>query len=158
MFILTHHDLSYAVVQAMCSDDQEETDKTIEQAQMVQERPCRRQVRRRSFRYAWISYGVRPRTWSGRGQQWGGVQAVRGNTGKVDAIDAHEMLHSTYPDAVSVELSQILLMAMLLPAFARKASNTYVQNLQSWNHFLMEQILLLEIEWNRILMRKRFTL
>ena len=41
---LKHCDLSSAVVQAMCTDDDEEADTTIEQAQMAQDRPSTRRV------------------------------------------------------------------------------------------------------------------
>ena len=126
--------------------------------------PGRRQERRRSFGHARARYGVRPRTWTGRGLQCGGVQAVRGNRGKSYAIDAHGMFHFANSNAVFFVISQSSLMAMLLPAFARNvavpsvASNTFVHIPQSRNHFLMEQILLLEMEWNSIHVRKSFSL
>jgi hypothetical protein len=92
------------------------------------------------------------------------VQAVRGNGGKLDAIDAHGMFLFANSNAVFFVLSQISLMAMLLPAFDRNvavpsvASSTFVHIPQSRNHFLIENILLLGMEWNRINVRKSFTL
>ena len=72
--------------------------------------PGRRQERRRSFGHARARYGVRPRTWTGRGLQcWpGGVQAVRGNRGKLFAIDAHWMFLFRNSNAVSCVFSEFI--------------------------------------------------
>jgi len=108
---MTHCCLSSAVVQVMCADDEEEADTTIEQAQMVQERPSRRQLAvkhfRSSFGHACASYGVRHRTWSRRGPRSGVMQVVKGNACKMDVIYARGMIYYANPDVVSIVLSQI---------------------------------------------------
>ena len=108
---MTHCGLSSAIVRVMCADDEEEADTTIEQAQMVQERPSRRQLAvkhfRSSFGHACASYGVRHRTWTRLGPRSGVMPVVKGNACKIHVIDARGMIHYANPDVVSFVLSQI---------------------------------------------------
>ncbi len=59
---------------------------------------------RSCFGHACASYGVRHRTWAGRGPRSGGIQVVKGNACKMDVIDAREMIHFANPDVVSFVL------------------------------------------------------
>ena len=72
---MTHCGLSSAVVQVMCADDEEEADTTIEQAQMVQERLCRRQALEELLRTC-----LRELWCAAQDLDWAG-SAVRGHAG-----------------------------------------------------------------------------
>ena len=91
---------------------------------------------RSCFGHACASYGVRHRTWTVRGPRSGGIQVVKGNTCKMDVIDARGMIHFANPDVVSFVLWQIWSMAMLVPAFARTVSKRRVES----NTFHLESV------------------
>ena len=102
---MTHCGLSSAVVQVMCAVGEAEADTTIEQAKMDGQAGVKHF--RSSFGRACASYGVRHRTWTGRGPLSEGIQVVKGNACKMDVIDALGMSHFSNPDAVSFVLTQI---------------------------------------------------
>jgi hypothetical protein len=68
------------------SDDDEEADTTIEQHKWYKKGQTGVKHFKSSFEHACASYGVRHRTWTGRGPRSGIMHVVKGNACKMDVI------------------------------------------------------------------------